>query len=422
VFQELKSKFHSFWEQSESTPRALRLKQRSIVCGGIVIVVSGIYFLAAGAESPTKPNQDTKVHKQDVSKIETPLAGIDEREIWVNRVVKTAKAVHEEATKVKEENQFLQKRIDVLEEIFKTQKSTPKNQEEIQEPLQNPPPPQPAFISPQTFPPSGSDMSSDMLTREKPFKKRGIKIAHKGGQLSGGSLKTAALYLPAGSYSKAVLVSGVAAATATNAQSNPQPIMLRLVDDGNLPRGFKSRVRDAVLLGACYGDISSERVLCRLETMSWVEKDGTTVEKKVEGWVMGEDGRSGLRGEVVDRSSDVAREAFGAGLLSAVANFFKYEATSSVFPVSPFGQTNAMNSKQALQGAAASGAGSALDKLADFSIKRAEQMQPVIMVASGRIVDVVFKAGVDLSPETEVAEMKVVGSNNQNITQENLEN
>lgn len=35
----------------------------------------------------------------------------------------------------------------------------------------------------------------------------------------------------------------------------------------------------------------------------------------------------------------------------------------------------------------------ALDKYADFYIKRAEQMQPVIQVAAGRRVDVVFTEG-----------------------------
>ena len=150
-----------------------------------------------------------------------------------------------------------------------------------------------------------------------------------------------------------------------------------------------------------------------METLSWVEADGTTVEKKVEGWVFGEDGRAGLRGEVVDRSSDIARESFGAGLLSAAANFFKMESSRGVYPVSPFGQTGAMSNKDAMQGAAASGVGSALDRLAEFSIKRAEQMQPVILIASGRVVDIAFKEGVSLLAEDE-AEMKRIGQGKDN--------
>ena len=149
--------------------------------------------------------------------------------------------------------------------------------------------------------------------------------------------------------------------------------------------------------------------MCRLETLSWVEKDGVTVEKKVEGWVLGEDGRPGLRGEVVDRAGEVARESLVAGILSGMSQFLKFEATSGVYPVTPFGQTNAMKSKEALQGAAGTGVGNALDKLAEFSIKRAEQMQPVILISSGRVVDVVFKTGIDLRPESVAPSLRLAG-------------
>ena len=212
-------------------------------------------------------------------------------------------------------------------------------------------------------------------------------------------LKNIDNYVPAGSYARAVLTSGVVASTALQASGQPQPIVLRLVDDGHLPRGFGSTMKDNVLIGACYGDLSSERVMCRLESMSWVEKDGVTVEKKVKGWVIGEDGRPGLRGEVVDRSGEAVRDTMIAGMLSGLSGFLKQEATSSVYPVSPFGQTHALKGQQALGGAASSGASNAMDKLAEFSIKRAEQMQPVILIASGRVIDVVFQDGVDIRPE-----------------------
>ncbi|WP_342638750.1 conjugal transfer protein TraB [Orientia tsutsugamushi] len=48
------------------------------------------------------------------------------------------------------------------------------------------------------------------------------------------------------------------------------------------------------------------------------------------------------------------------------------------------------------QSGAYSGASNAFDKLADFAIKRADSMSPVIVVASGRVIDVVFKKGFDL--------------------------
>ncbi|XVN42250.1 MAG: hypothetical protein RCG15_06935 [Candidatus Rickettsia vulgarisii] len=43
--------------------------------------------------------------------------------------------------------------------------------------------------------------------------------------------------------------------------------MLRLVDTANFSKGYKTRqIKEAILIGSCSGDISSERAKCRLET------------------------------------------------------------------------------------------------------------------------------------------------------------
>lgn len=442
-----------------SDPQAIRLQQISKISVCVAgVLLGGLYmFSSKGSESVKDSNQDSKGSTSQFGAVDnkpkeksaldmaTPLTPLDEKQIWVSLMEKRANEMSNENGRMKDENKFLIKRLDVLEDFVESMKphamrktgsgnqglsadGTGKGTDDLSSiQSQNQPnlSPSSAYSSqgqPQHYPPMGAEMYGAPGGHPsvnlggpggspKPLRKPGPKIAFLGGgRMGGGGFKNTALYMPAGSHSKAVIMSGVAASTATAAQGNPQPVLLRLVDEGNLPRGFKSRVKDAVLTGACYGDISSERVLCRLETMSWVEKDGSIAEKKVEGWIFGEDGRAGLRGEVVDRAGEVLRESFVAGLLSAASNFVKLEATSSVYPVSPFGVTNALSGKDVAQGAVASGAGNAFDKLAEFSIKRAEQMQPIIMVSAGRVVDVVFKAGVDLSTDSS-GEMKVVGSN-----------
>lgn len=49
-----------------------------------------------------------------------------------------------------------------------------------------------------------------------------------------------------------------------------------------------------------------------------------------------------------------------------------------------------------MKAGAGEGLSSAFGKLADFYIKRAEQMQPVIQVAAGRAVDIVITQGISL--------------------------
>jgi conjugal transfer pilus assembly protein TraB len=53
-----------------------------------------------------------------------------------------------------------------------------------------------------------------------------------------------------------------------------------------------------------------------------------------------------------------------------------------------------MTNPEILKFGAAKGASNALEKYADFYIKRAEQMQPVIQIQAGRKVDIVFTQGV----------------------------
>jgi conjugal transfer pilus assembly protein TraB len=208
-------------------------------------------------------------------------------------------------------------------------------------------------------------------------------------------------YVASGSFARALLMTGVVAETGVQATSEPQPILLRLVDHGIFSKGYKTdQITDAILIGSCHGNISSERAICRLETISLMNKEETLLEMPVEGWLIGEDGRPGVKGDVVDKATDMARMAVLNGILGGIAGFFQNQATSSVYPISPLtGQSNALKGMDALKAGGASGVGNALTKLADYAIKRAEQMNPVIVVGSGRVIDVVFKKGFSLEKD-----------------------
>jgi conjugal transfer pilus assembly protein TraB len=200
--------------------------------------------------------------------------------------------------------------------------------------------------------------------------------------------------LPAGTFAKAVLLGGVDASTAVAAQADPRPVLLRIADEGNLPRQFKSDLKACHVLASCYGDISSERVYMRLEKLTCTERlTGEISETQVAGYVVGEDGRAGVRGVVADRAGPMIRNSLMGGFLSGMGSFFSAQQQKSVFPISPFGQTNALSVQQMLSSGASEGTSQALDKYAEFFIKRAEQLQPVLQVAAGRQVDIVFTQG-----------------------------
>lgn len=215
---------------------------------------------------------------------------------------------------------------------------------------------------------------------------------------SNASLKTVDNTIPAGSFAKAVLLGGVDASASIQASSDPRPALLRLTDPGTLPRKFYADLKGCHALAACYGDISSERVFMRLEKLTCTErKTGEIVEVKVQGYVAGEDGRTGVRGSVVDRAGESMRNAMVGGFLGGIGEFLSQSQNAVTFsPVAGLAQTNPMGVKDMMKHGAGKGVHNALEKYADFYIKRAEQVQPVIQVAAGRQVDIVFTEGISL--------------------------
>lgn len=387
----------------------MRLKQH-LLLGGVVALGLLVYYFIQG--SSDQPRHVADQAKKEPVTLATPYEAINPQDLWVNRIQKEAESAKSEVKAVREENQLLAKKMELMEKIL--QGSALLKGQEGASNLEDPNAGSQDLMPP-SFSSEGSqgkntttsqDKEDDKLFGPTPSSSKFLQLSVP--EESRLVLKNIHNYVPAGSYARAVLTSGVVASTALQASSQPQPIVMRLIDDGHLPRGFKGTLNQNVLIGACYGDLSAERVMCRLETMAWVEENGVTVEKKVEGWIIGEDGRPGMRGEVVDRSGQAVRDTMIAGMLSGLGQFIKSESTSSVYPVSPFGQTNALSGQRALAGAASNGATSALDKLAEFSIKRAEQMQPVILIASGRVVDVVFKTGVDIRAEVAAPSLTLI--------------
>ena len=399
---------------------ALRRRQILVVVGIGLIVVVGIVVVQLGFQKANAPKPlPEKPRKAVIGDF------VDDRDVWASRLEAQMEKMTALSQGFKAQNELQEKRLSVLETalLSKAQGSKPQSKDRSHESSQTITgessefAPKPDVLFQDKSSPQGS-LSGNTVTgptlqnqpfsaNAKPFSGSGVKSSHASEPItkilhysisSPHRFHSAKDYVVSGSYARAVLTAGVVVSTAVETQGQPQPIVMRLGDHGNLPRGWKSRLKDAVLIGSCYGDLSSERAMCRIHSLSYVEPNGHAIEKKVEGWIIGEDGAPGLRGRVVDRAGSVAREAMVAGVLSGMSNFFKNEANSSVYPKTPFGQTNALNGTDAVKTGIGSGASNALEKLADFSIKRAEAMSPVLVVNPGRVVDVVFKTGFDLRP------------------------
>ena len=85
--------------------------------------------------------------------------------------------------------------------------------------------------------------------------------------------------------------------------------MLRITDTGNLPNKVKGLLKDAIVIGAASGHLSSESIEIRLERLTKIDKaKGIGIDIPVKGYVAGENGDSEIRGKVFDRAGTVKQQ------------------------------------------------------------------------------------------------------------------
>lgn len=211
-------------------------------------------------------------------------------------------------------------------------------------------------------------------------------------------MRTVDNYIPAGAFAPAVVLEGVNASTSVHAQGDPRPITVQITEDAYLPSNHRSRLKGCFITAAAAGDISSERAYVRLEKLSCVEqKTGEVIEISVKGHLVGTDSKSGQRGRLVDRTGPMMRNAAIGGFLSGAAEFLSQNRNPIKFLPSGIAESSAVPTGELLGQGLAKGTSSALEKYADYYIKRAEQMQPIIEVTAGMEVSVIFTEGFSLS-------------------------
>jgi len=205
---------------------------------------------------------------------------------------------------------------------------------------------------------------------------------------SPGGAKPLGRWLPAGSHAEAVVLAGVDASAGVASQGDPRPVLLRLTGPawtaaangvrGNGVRGngaaLEVDLAGCTVTGAAYGDLSSEKVYVRLRTMTCAgEAPDTVVETEVAGFVAGS-GKAGVRGPVVSREGALVEKAFLAGMVSGVgqgvAQAFQPQAVATGAGGAA-ANTGLGDIGRAGLGAGASSAG---QKVADYMIRRAEQL------------------------------------------------
>jgi conjugal transfer pilus assembly protein TraB len=238
------------------------------------------------------------------------------------------------------------------------------------------------------------DLERDTASQRKP--------TTQGGQREATPQRHIQHYLPAGTFARAVLLSGLDAPTGGVANTNPHPVLLRLAEHGTLPNRFRSRVKECFVTAAGYGDISSERAYLRLERLSCVLHGGDVVETVLKGYVSGEDGKTGVRGRLVSKQGQIIAKTLLVGIAGGIGRGLAQSMTTT--STSALGAVQTVNPEDLFKYGLSQGSATALDKVADWYLQRANETYPIIEVDAGRTVDVVLtegaELGVDLFEET----------------------
>ena len=212
--------------------------------------------------------------------------------------------------------------------------------------------------------------------------------------------KSISIRIPAGSFFRGILLNGVDAPVALSAKKNPYPVLIKVKTEAWLPNEYRYDIKGCYIVAAAWGDMSSERTYFRTERFSCVRRNGGVVEAQLDASVIdGQDGKLGVFGKLVSKQGQIIARSLVAGLASGFAEALSPRRSFPVFDTDsdnedyyvtpPLGTT--------LRYGVFSGLGEAANKIADFYLKMAEQVFPVVEVQAGTPVEVFLLRGLNLT-------------------------
>ena len=205
--------------------------------------------------------------------------------------------------------------------------------------------------------------------------------------------KTEGVMLPAGSYVKAKVLTGVDVP-----EGKTYPVLMVLDFSYVAPNDHKIDLSGCFMIAKAEGDLSTERVQMQATKMSCVSKKGKMFERDVNGFVADDkDGSFAMKGQVNSKQGRVAAMAFLAGVVDGVGK--AVQAAQTTQSTNPLGGGSSMMTGDAGKYAVAGGASNAAGMVAQWYLQQAQNLAPTVAIGSGRDVWIVIKDKVSLPEE-----------------------
>ena len=387
--------------------RQARRRQHALLYAGVALVAALALLISLARGRDATP-------ERQLPRLAAPGADVDAGTLWRESAEQDIRQLTEGERLLRESMDSMEARLaDMADSIDSLRAATEENAFEY-ELLQLAP--QPDVLSqPAQLLAEQSDPFVDALPPDPPAPPRGISLlkidaaATVTGTLAASPspvepppVQRSEDYIPGGSFMRAVILGGIDAPTGNIARDNPHPVLLRVADHARLPSLARKDLRECLVLAAGYGDIASERALLRTERMSCQRPDRSFFDAPIRGFVVGEDGRAGLRGRLVTKQGQVLQQALFAGIGAGFGDVFQKRYADQI-SARNLGQAQAGSSAESntigdyATASIATGASTALGRLADYYLRMADRIHPIIEVGAGRTVDIVLQEGVDLN-------------------------
>lgn len=225
---------------------------------------------------------------------------------------------------------------------------------------------------------TGGTTARDQIDKDKQTKKQNVRV-------------------PAGTIVQGVLLNGLDAPTSRSAQKNPTPALIRVKHDAILPNRYRVDIKECFMLSSGYGVMSTERANMRTEKMSCVLEDGTVLESPIDGYLVGQDGKVGIRGRLVSKQGSLLAKSLVSGLFSGMASVMQPTQVNTL-DIDPdrYGQWQMPSAGGVASESLLGGASTAMENVSKFYLDMAEEIFPVIEVDAGRKVTIILVNGANL--------------------------
>jgi len=392
-----------------------RVKVLSVICIIVLIIIIGISF--TGKKQEVKKSEARKDKKFSV------LSEKVEKDLWIAAEGQNIKAIEKTNEEIRVELDRLRKELEETKKQAATAKQEKDKKISSTNVKSSPPPSTPPLPDAKEVLQTGSQTGTSQKTPPgKPpapgkkgvaeEKSSTIRVwqadEKKESEKKKQTKEKDHVWIPTGSITKAILLSGMDVPTSMGARSEPYPILMTLTDYSILPNRFRMDMKECFVIGAGYGNMVEERAYVRTETLSCIKNDGTPWEVSLKGQVMGEDGKLGMRGKVISKQGRQIAMSIVTGVLSGLGNALRPQTALSYINLEKDDnkvKTITPEFSDIMTGAGLTGIGNALNKISDYYLKLAEQMYPVIEIEAGREIEIVVIKGGKLTPQ-EKAEQK----------------